>query len=503
MQQSSTNALPSGIVLKSKKGEYQIEEVLGSGSFGITYKAKTSITVANVNHTIYYAIKEFYMQDICSREADGSVSVNAAQKSLYDSQRQAFQKEAQMLNRMPAHEGIVKVNETFDANNTSYYVMEYLDESLAAYIKKQPSGHLTETAALELFAKLADAVAALHKSRRLHLDIKPENIMLKDMAPCLIDFGQSRAFDDKGRLINESETACTDGYAPEEQYKGITTFAPSADIYAMGATLFFMLTGEKPVAANQMSEAYIQEKMQGASDNIRNVLVRCLAPSALSRYQTVAEVIFGLNLTISSDADDNRTTLIGMTPTGGSSSAGSSEGSGGMKKIAIAVAAVVVIAAVVFGVMQFAGGSDDKAEAAVAQTETPATAAETPAQDAAEAKTPAAPAATTDAADAAKHDGAKAANDKNADAAAPAKTVPSAGSNDTPAPSKQELDYASWTGKIKNGKPEGNGTMRFTKSHTIPGTSITAKKGDVLSATFHNGKLVNGELNGNFIEMED
>ena len=105
---------------------------------------------------------------------------------------------------------------------------------------------------LALMAPIVDAVAYLHRNRLTHLDIKPQNIMLAtaddgSMRPVLIDFGLSKHYDANGNATSTVNTlACSDGYSPVEQYSGITTFSPSSDVYALGATMLACLIGKTP-----------------------------------------------------------------------------------------------------------------------------------------------------------------------------------------------------------------------------------------------------------------
>lgn len=107
---------------------------------------------------------------------------------------------------------------------------------------------------------IIEAVQYLHGNRMTHLDIKPDNIMLShdengNSRPVLIDFGLSKHYDKNGKPTSTINTlGCSDGYAPVEQYAGITTFSPSADIYALGATMWFCLTGMNPKRSSDLNE---------------------------------------------------------------------------------------------------------------------------------------------------------------------------------------------------------------------------------------------------------
>lgn len=489
---SIVKALNKGTILRGSHGEYIIDSVLGSGSFGITYKAKSKIKIEHVTHTVYYAIKEFFMPSICSRQDDGTVSVNEAQKSKYEQHRTAFIKEACMLFELPPHDGIVKVNEYFNAFNTTYYVMEYLDEPLSEKVKSSDGGRLSEKHALNIFTKIASSVSALHDNNRLHLDIKPANIMIKDGMPKLIDFGQSRAFDEYGRLINEdADSVCSDGYSPVEQYSEILRFVPTADVYALGATLFYMLTGETPVKAQEMDAAYIQSKLpQNISAETRQMLLGALAKTKEARYKTVKDMLSVIGVIVSNNDgsetraidDDLERSVKPLTPA-----------KRNIKLPLFIVLAAVVVAAIVWMITQCGGSQATEP----ADTPVDTVAVKDSVQDVKAGETKSAENVKTEEAES---------EPKPAEVNVP---KPQTDNHPAPIPAKPasspntSLDYASWTGKIVNGKPEGRGTMTFTRSCVIPGSSYSVNAGDVFVGTFYHGRMVNGKLNGNYIEVED
>jgi serine/threonine protein kinase len=110
---------------------------------------------------------------------------------------------------------------------------------------------------------IISAVGCLHQQQMTHLDIKPDNIMLakdvyEELRPVLIDFGLSKHYDKNGHPTSTIHTlGCSDGYAPIEQYAGITTFSPTADIYALGATIYFCLTGIDPIKSTDLHEGQL------------------------------------------------------------------------------------------------------------------------------------------------------------------------------------------------------------------------------------------------------
>lgn len=164
--------------------------------------------------------------------------------------REKFIREAQTLFCL-SHPGLVRVTDIFEENGTAYYVMDFIDGvSLRDMVKQR--GALPEAEALSYIRQAAEALEYVHSHNLLHLDIKPGNIMVeRDGNVKLIDFGASKYYD---AVTGENTTTLlglnTPGYAPVEQMTGgIGSFAPAIDVYALGATLYFMLTDVTPPAS--------------------------------------------------------------------------------------------------------------------------------------------------------------------------------------------------------------------------------------------------------------
>ena len=291
----SDKCLRLGTVLHGKKNSYRIERVLGQGTFGITYLAYTTVTVegdlGKLQTEIQVAVKEFFMSDINGRE--GSTVTTGGSSELFGKYRHKFAREASNLAKLK-HRGIVKVIETFEANGTSYYAMEYCGGgSLDSRIKSR--GSLPEEEALRYFAQIAEALQYMHSRRMLHLDLKPGNVMLRNGEAVLIDFGLSKQFNDNGEP--ESSTTIgggTPGYAPIEQanYKEDSggKLPVAMDIYALGGTLYKMLTGERPPVASDVLMHFPEEPLRAhnVSDSTIAALHHAMQPKPTDRYPTVA-----------------------------------------------------------------------------------------------------------------------------------------------------------------------------------------------------------------------
>ncbi len=284
--------LQVGTVLHGPEQDYKILKVLGQGGFGITYLAETDFVIKNISIKGRVAIKEHFISSLCSRDgATHSVSYSEPVAKEVQNSLRAFVKEARRLHDLGiSHPNIVKVNEVFEANNTAYYVMQYLDgESLDAYVKR--AGALSESEARELLLPLVHAVSQLHRNKVAHYDIKPQNIMLAkdengELQPTLIDFGLAKHYDNQGHATSSIMAAgYTPGYAPIEQYIGISEYTPQSDVYALGATLYYTLTGNHPAVASLLKTAQVSVDLDGrCSDNMRRVILRALQKEVEDRY---------------------------------------------------------------------------------------------------------------------------------------------------------------------------------------------------------------------------
>ncbi len=293
------NALPAGMTLTSPNGKYTIRQVLGVGGFGITYLADYPVKVMNIETKVPVCVKEFFPSSLCER-LDGTVTMSYSNplKDQVEKSRRDFMGEARRLSALAGkHPDIVAVNEVFEANNTAYYVMEYLDgQSLDSYVKER--GHLDEKEMMSLMYDIVAAVAFLHKERVTHLDIKPANVMIvagdgDKKRPVLIDFGLSKHYNPDGSATSTiNSQGYSDGFAPIEQYRGITTFSPAADVYSLGATMIYCLNGERLPASLDLTDqrvaAYIPDWI---SPSLRNALTHALAIHADNRLKDAGELM--------------------------------------------------------------------------------------------------------------------------------------------------------------------------------------------------------------------
>ncbi|MDO4319331.1 MAG: serine/threonine-protein kinase [Bacteroidales bacterium] len=275
-----SDTLATGTVLGGLANSYTIVNVIGRGGFGITYRA----TARGYARTATFAIKEYFIASMCGRGADMAGVIYDRQASAdYNIGLRAFLREARRLQASgPAHPGIVDICDIFEANGTAYCVMEYLEgESLSDYVNRVGALSLDETTFF--LSPITDALTDLHSRRITHLNINPASIMLAhtgngSLRPVLTDFGFSRHYDEIGRATSTLiSTGYMPGYAPPEQYGGITAFSPACDVYALAATYYFCLTGRTPEISSEVDRANIDAGLrQLAPPHIRAAIVSAM-----------------------------------------------------------------------------------------------------------------------------------------------------------------------------------------------------------------------------------
>ena len=271
-------------------GEYRIEQPLGQGGFGITYQGIDT----RLNRPV--AVKEFFPEG-CWREGSTVVSAGRWNSDTYSNAKQKFLLEGQTLGQFN-HPGIVRVFYYFEENNTAYMVMEYLRGKTLSELLKQCRGRLTEAKALEHIAKVGEALEILHHAQFLHRDIKPDNIMLADDGRVvLIDFGAARDFTTSS--TTRYTTMLTPGYAPLEQYGRALKYGAFTDIYALGSTLYHLLTGEAPVSAIERAAGVelksVREIVPSVSPHVSKAIAKAMEMDITRRIQSVREFFALLN----------------------------------------------------------------------------------------------------------------------------------------------------------------------------------------------------------------
>ena len=292
--------LPEGTLLQG--GKYRIVRLIGSGGFGCTYEALQRGLEERV------AIKEFYLKDYCNRKGSTAL-VTVGSESMrrqVEKMRRKFLDEAKALSKMK-HKGIVRVRDFFEENGTTYLVMDYIGGgSLADMVKHGPLG---ESQALRYIRQVCDALKEVHSHKRLHLDLKPGNIMIdgEDNA-ILIDFGASKQYDEEKGGNTSTVRGYTRGYAPEEQIGGnIQNFRPATDIYALGATLYTLLAGTTPPPSNELGSgtAVLKPLPADISDSTRRAVEAAMQGKIEDRPQSTDDFLKILDDTTVMDSTPN------------------------------------------------------------------------------------------------------------------------------------------------------------------------------------------------------
>ena len=297
-------ALPVGTVIKGKNQQYRIESVLGQGGFGITYRVASTLRVGTIEVEAIFALKEHFIKGHCHRAANGLVVEYGREAAeLVEKSRHDFQTEAERLTLVcEGCENIVKVSEVIEQNNTVYYVMEYLDGGDLRSLVKQRGTPLSEAETISIIIPIAKAIGFIHQHNLLHLDIKPDNIVMRRGikggadVPVLIDFGIAKHFDKKGTPTSQiNAKGATLGYSPIEQYDMISHFAPEIDVYALAATTFYLLTATDPDSAFNLKAELISQKLpDNLSDRTRQAVIQGMAK--LSENRTPSQQAFIKNL---------------------------------------------------------------------------------------------------------------------------------------------------------------------------------------------------------------
>jgi serine/threonine protein kinase len=285
--QRSPFALPYQAVLNNK---FLVGRILGKpGGFGVTYLAWDLVLHTTV------AVKEYLPRDLVSRDANNLTVIPHSQDDgkEFTYGLGQFLQEARTLGKF-SHPNVVRVKEFFQQNNTAYLVMDYYEGiSLEEYIKRN-GGKLGETLAINLMLPILDGLKEVHAKGFLHRDIKPSNIYLtKGGAPILLDFGAARLAL-QGQRSRPLSVILTPGFAPFEQYLEKNEFGPTVDIYAIGATLYYLVTGVKPQVATgrYMKDQMVppHQRIPSLTPRFSQAIMKALAVAPEQRPQTIQEL---------------------------------------------------------------------------------------------------------------------------------------------------------------------------------------------------------------------
>jgi serine/threonine protein kinase len=233
-----TKALPPGALLR----EWRLEDVLGAGGFGIVYRGR------GVYFDEVVAIKEYFPGAISDRLDGVTVTpTDSSSEEIYELGRQKFLEEAKILwtlSQPQRHPNIVSVRNLFEVHGTAYMVMDF-EQGRSLSQTLHDGRRFDEASLMALLRPIADGLQRVHDAGVIHRDIKPANLLVDDSGrPVLIDFGAARF--ETGHATSTKATFYTPPYAALEQYVRTFPQGPWTDIYALGATLWQCVTGEKP-----------------------------------------------------------------------------------------------------------------------------------------------------------------------------------------------------------------------------------------------------------------
>ena len=301
--QQTTSHLKRGTLLK--KGKYTILHKLSSGGFGITYKATYTKKVA-ANASAIVAIKELFISGNCVRNTtDTSIALQDMDSHDFSEFKGRFLREAKTLQKLNKVKQVVNVIDYFEENNTAYMVMEFIEgKTLKDHVREK--GYLSQAHAIKYLNQIAHGLKEIHKHQIIHRDIKPSNIIINNQDQAvLIDFGTAKGFI-AGKTTLHS-MIFTPNYAAPEQFSQHKKIGPFTDIYALGGTLYYCLTGKEPLSIHDRDP---KERIiiRGISIAVENLLNKMLRFQASQRPQSANAILYAIHALNSSKTTNNKAT---------------------------------------------------------------------------------------------------------------------------------------------------------------------------------------------------
>lgn len=286
---SPPHHLPQRMVINNR---YLIAKALGEGGFGITYLGW------DLTYGIKVAIKEYFPSGYVNRVPKSNQVIINRKENQSASNRglKRFIDEAKNLAKIKNLSGVVNVRDFFSANGTAYIVMEFLDGvSLKQYVRRK-GGKLPMSDVLNIIRPVMESLILVHQTGLIHRDISPDNILITRYNEVkLIDFGAAKQSNLDGKSLS---IVLKQGFAPEEQYRTHGEQGPWTDVYALGATIYFCLTGQLPVESIQrmVKDTIKRPSELGAviTSGQENALMKSLAVYKRNRYENVQQMMNGL-----------------------------------------------------------------------------------------------------------------------------------------------------------------------------------------------------------------
>lgn len=286
-------SLPIGTQLTGKNNEYRILSCIRRDGMGYTYKAEP--VMKRKDFTDKVIIREHFMPHCSTRGADG-ITVETPEeivptvKTCLVAFENASEERMKISERSPS---IINVLDIFEANNTFYYIVEFLDGvTFEEYVKGK--GSLTFEETREILSPILDAVKIMHTYHAMHTEITPRHIRFihhkGQNIPILFSLYATLHFNDDGKQAWSIPVMnCATGYAPPEQYKSIDHFIPQADIYALAATIVFSLSGKSLPDSRELTEESVRETLPPTlPENIVQALIHALNPEVSQRTSSIS-----------------------------------------------------------------------------------------------------------------------------------------------------------------------------------------------------------------------
>lgn len=282
--------LRPGTVLK---GHFIVGTAIGVGGFGITYKCYDATL------GVIVAIKEFFPVGLVNR-SPGEMKVgllSGEKEKQYKNQIKRFLMEAQSIAQFGKANDIVNVFDYFEENNTAYIVMEYIDGVLLKdYLEKQ--GALSPDIAMTIIEPVVEALKKIHASGIIHRDISPDNIFIAgEDSVKVFDFGAAILNDESG--VKEGEKVIKVGYSAPEQYRDSAGQGYFTDIYSIGAILYQMITGQKPIESTEREyKDELKSPLELGFDiepNLDRAIMEALAVQPALRFQGIQQFDDAIN----------------------------------------------------------------------------------------------------------------------------------------------------------------------------------------------------------------
>ena len=275
-------------------GRYLIGDTEGAGGFGIVYRAW------DMKLCTVVAVKEFFAGRLMTRAVgEKQVIVNRKGQEEFDYRKERFLTEARNMAKFSGHRSIPNVYEYFEENGTAYIVMELLEGMALNQYLAENGGKIDRDLAMMIAEEVANALDSLHKEKIIHRDVAPDNIFIctgREIRIKLMDLGAAKLEDSSDEVI---DIILKPGYSPTEQYDNSKNIGPWTDIYALGATLYMMLTGVKPEESTNRkifdTVQYPRELDPDIPENLSNTVMKAMAVDRHLRFQKVEDFLKALN----------------------------------------------------------------------------------------------------------------------------------------------------------------------------------------------------------------